>query len=270
MSSLRPASDIPRARGVEADAVNVLILGANGMLGPHVVKALENKHRLRLSDVNDLETAHEYLKVDVADLGQVVAAAEGMDAIINLSVVRLDRKLAFDVSARGCYNMMSAAVQHGVRRIINTGPHYTIAGPTYERFDHRIGPDIPPQPGTYLYAHTKSLGQEICRLFTESYDIYVMALLFYMFLDAETYKFLPDSAATEAGQDFTPYTVSWRDAAEAFGCALDVELESLPSRCERFFVFPDLPHQKFDNEKAKRILGWKPRDGFEPFWNKAT
>jgi nucleoside-diphosphate-sugar epimerase len=249
--------------------MNVLILGANGMLGPHVVKALENDHTLRLTDVTDLETEHEYLKVDVANLDQVVAATDGMDAIVNLSVVRHDRKLAFDVSVRGCYNMMSAAAAHGVQRVINTGPHYTVAGPTYERFDHRIGPDVPPQPGTYLYAHTKSLGQEICRVFTESYDIYVMALLFYMFLDAETYKFLPDSPVTETGKDLTPYTISWRDAADAFGCALDVELQSLPSRCERFFVFPDLPHQKFDNEKAKRLLGWQPRDGLEPFWNKA-
>ena len=248
--------------------MNVLVLGANGMLGPHVVKELEGKHTLRLSDINDLDTEHEYLKVDVSDLDQVVAAAEGMDAIINLSVLRTDRKLAFDVSARGCYNMMRAAVEHDIRRVINTGPHYTITGRTYERYDHRIGPDVPPQPGTYLYAHTKSLGQEICRVFTESYDIHVMALLFYMFIDAENYRYLPNSPVTESGKDFTPYTVSWRDAATAFSRALEIDLAELPSRCEIFLVFPDLPHQKFDNEKVKRILGWEAQDRLEEFWRK--
>ena len=81
--------------------MNVLILGANGELGPHVVRALEGRHRLRLSDINDLETRHEYLKVDASDIDQVIAAADGMDVIINLSVLRKDRRLAFDVNARG-------------------------------------------------------------------------------------------------------------------------------------------------------------------------
>ena len=166
--------------------MKVLILGANGMLGPHVVKALEGDHTLRLTDVNDLEdTPHEYLKVDVSELDQVVYAAEGMDAIVNLSVLRRDRQLAFEVNARGCYNMMTAAVRHGIRRVINTGPHYTIAGPAYEQLDYLVNPDIPPHSGTYIYAITKSLGQEICEIFTDNHDIYVMALLFYHFRQAD-------------------------------------------------------------------------------------
>ncbi len=39
--------------------MNVLILGANGQLGPYVVKALEGNHTLRLTDVNDLDTEYE-------------------------------------------------------------------------------------------------------------------------------------------------------------------------------------------------------------------
>ena len=150
--------------------MKVLVLGANGQLGPHVVRALEGEHELRLTDVNDLPgspldgTSHEYVKVDVSNLEQVVSAAEGMDAVVNLSVLRPHRQVAFDVNARGCYNTMSAAVQHGIRRVINTGPHFTIAGPSYEGFDYDLGPDIPPQPGTNLYGLTKSLGQEICRV----------------------------------------------------------------------------------------------------------
>jgi nucleoside-diphosphate-sugar epimerase len=248
--------------------MNVLILGANGMLGPHVVKALEPEHRLRLTDVNDLNTDHEYIKVDASDEKQVVAAAEGMDAIINLSVMRADRVRAFGVNARGCYNMMAAALEHSVRRVINTGPFFAVAGPTYERFDHQIGPDIPPQPGTHLYAITKSLGQEIGSVFTEFHDIYLMDLLFYMFLDPETHDSESGSAIASIGRDIVPYAVSWRDAADAFRCALDVDLESLPSRSEIFYVFPDLPHQKFVNSKVKLLLGWEPQDDLSQFWMK--
>ena len=175
--------------------MKVAIYGANGAMGPHVIRALEGEHELRLSDVNDLEgSPHEYRKIDVADLDAVVDAAEGMDAIINLSVLRDDRKIAFDVNARGCYNVMTAAVTHGVRRVVNTGPHFTLSGATYERFDYDVGPDIPAQPGTNLYALTKSLGHEICRVFTRNHDVYVIGLFFYNFRPEES----------QVGQDLTP------------------------------------------------------------------
>src|SRR4029453_15419368 len=99
----------------------VLILGASGMLGPHAVPVLQEKYDLRVTDITPMPTPFKgaFCPVDGASLGQVMAAAEGMDAIINLSVLRQDRQLAFDVSTLGCYNMMRAAVAHGIRRVIN-------------------------------------------------------------------------------------------------------------------------------------------------------
>jgi nucleoside-diphosphate-sugar epimerase len=248
--------------------MKVLILGANGEMGPGVIKAIAPHHELRLSDINDFDSPHEYLKVDVSNIAQVVAAAEGMDAIINLAVLRPDRQLAFDVNARGCYNMMMAAVEHKISRVINSGPFYVVAGPTYERFDHLITPDVPHQPGTYLYALTKSLGQEICRVFTLSNDIHVMDLLFYMLLDAETHTGTTGDSIAQLGHDMTPYTTSWQDTGEAFRCALEVDLTTLPSKSECFFVFPDIPHGKFSNEKVRRLLGWDPQDDLSQFWKK--
>ena len=241
--------------------MKVAIYGANGAMGPHVIRALEGEHELRLSDVNDLEgSPHEYRKIDAADLDAVVDAAEGMDAIVNLSVLRDDRKIAFDVNARGCYNVMTAAVTHGVRRVVNTGPHFTLAGATYERFDYDVGPDIPAQPGTNLYALTKSLGHEICRVFTRNHDVYVIGLFFYNFRPEES----------QVGQDLTPYSVTWEDTGRAFASALSVDLDTLPSRWESFFVFADLPHNKFDNEKVKRLLGWRPTQDLHEFWTKSS
>ena len=243
--------------------MNVLILAAAGRLGPHVVKALEGEHRLRLTDIQDIPQGdHEILKVDASDPDQVMSAAEGMDAIINLAVLRNDRQLAFDVNARGCYNTMAAALHHRIRRVINTGPHFTIAGPTYETYDYLLGPDIPPQPGTDIYAFTKSLGQEICRVFTENHDVYVLTLLFYFFR-------YPDDHSADGG-DLTPFAVTWSDAGEAFRHALSINLEELPSRCELFNISADIPHQKFSNEKAKRILGWQPASQLEQFWHKVV
>jgi nucleoside-diphosphate-sugar epimerase len=231
------------------------------MLGPYVARALAPHHQLRITDVSRPEgdLPGEFITVDVSSLEQVVGAAEGMDALINLSVLRQDRQLAFDVNTQGCYNMMQAAVIHKIERVINTGPHFMVAGRTYERFDYELGPDMPPQPGTLLYALTKSLGQEICRIYTEHYNIYVQTYLFYNFRDP---------ADLRKGQRYAPFLISWENAAEIFNLGLTIDLEKLPSRCEVFNIFTDMPHGRFSNDKAKRILGFQPRADVNAIWER--
>jgi hypothetical protein len=241
--------------------MKILLLGANGFLGPHVVKALEQHHELRVTDIRPPaeKSRHEYMRVDVASLDQMRAAAKGMDAIVNLAVLRPDRKLAFDVNTLGCHNMMLAAVEYGIQRVINTGPHLVVSGPPYDSFDFGITPDSPPQPGTHLYGLSKSLGQEICRIFTHHHDIYVQEYLFYSFRDVE--KLAP-------GTDATPFSISWGDAGEVFRLGLAVDLAKLPSRCEVFFVFADMPHGKYTNDKVKQVLGLRFRDDLSVLWRK--
>ncbi len=241
--------------------MNVLILGGAGMLGPYVVPVLQDDYNLRVTDVQplDINFRGEFHEVDVADGDAVMRAAEGMDAIINLSVVRQDRQLAFDVNTLGCYNVMQAAVAHGIRRVINTGPHFTIAGPTYERFDYDISPDVPPQPGTNLYALSKSLGQEICRVYTEHHNVVVQTYLFYHFREP---------AEVEHGQRHAPFAISWQNAAEIFPLGLEIDLDSLPSKCEIFNIFTNMPHGVFRNDKAQRILGFEPKDDVSAMWRR--
>ena len=231
--------------------MKVVIYGSNGMLGPHVVTALEGHVDLRLTDLEPFDTPHEMVSVDVSDPDAVMRAAEGTDAIVNLSVLRSHRQIAFDVNTMGCYNIMRAAVAHGIRRVINTGPHFTVEGAPYENWDYHLGPDVPPKPSTNLYALSKGLGQEVCRIFTEHYDVYVLCYLFYIFQKHDEKR--------KPRRDW-PFLVTWRDAAAAFLPGLEIELGSLPSRCEVLNVFGDRPHGKFSNGKAKCILGWKPKD----------
>lgn len=247
--------------------MNVLILGANGYLGPHVVKALAPQHHLRITDIRPAPAkmkeafqGHEFLDVDITSAEQVQHAAQGMDAIINLAVVRTNLVVAFRVNMTGCYHVLQAAAAHGIRRVINSGPHFAVAGPSYEDLDQRITPDVPPHPGTNVYALTKSLGHEVCRAFTETHDVYVQTYLFYIFRDTDE---------LEPGVGGIPFVVTWRDAAEAFRLGLEIDLKTLPSKCETFFINGDTPQGKFLNEKAKRILGFTPRDDVSVLWRKA-
>ena len=54
--------------------------------------------------------------------GEVLAAAEGTDLTMVLSVVRTHPVTAFKVNSQGVYNACKAAVYHGHERLINTGP----------------------------------------------------------------------------------------------------------------------------------------------------
>ena len=174
--------------------MKVLILGGNGMLGPWTIKALEGRHDLRVTDINDKPSPdfkHDYVKLDASDLDGVVEAAAGMDVIVNLSVLRQDRKLAFDVSTRGNYNMMVAARKHGIGRVVNTGPHFQTVGPQYEEWDFGLNPEVPPAPGTRLYALSKALGQEITRIYAERHGIQVLTLHYYNMMHSRHATRLP-------------------------------------------------------------------------------
>ena len=248
--------------------MNVLLIGANGYLGPHVVQALAPHHHLRITDIKPPPAKikeqfrdHEFFDLDITAANQLMKAADGVDAIINLSVVRQHPSLAFRVNMIGCRNLMQTAVRQGIRRIINTGPHFTVAGPGYEKSDHDISPDVPPHSGTNRYALTKSLGHEVCRVYTMRHDIYVQNYLFYNFRS-------PDNLRRGAGG--VPFIVSWTDAGEVFRLGLEIELAKLPSRCEIFFVLGDNPQGKFSNDKSKWILGFNPRDNLNALWRKKS
>ena len=249
--------------------MKVLILGANGMLGPWLSRILKDDHEIIETDLTEIDTNTNFVKVDISNTEQVLEVAQKVDAIINLSVLRTDRKLAFDVNMKGNLNMMLAAEKFKIPRIINTGPHFQVAGPTYENYDYEITPDIPPQPGVNIYAISKALGQEICEVFTEKNEfIFLQTLLFYNFYDEELLKPNDKKGDDNTGKDLTPFSVRWEDAAEALKLALEINLNKLPTRSEKYFIFADLPHNKFSNKKAKEQLSWSPKYNLKNIWDR--
>jgi nucleoside-diphosphate-sugar epimerase len=234
--------------------MNVLILGAGGPVAAAAIRALQPYHRLRLADVKPLDfPEHETLMTDITSPQAVIEAAQGMDAIINCTVIRHDPVKAFDVNTRGAYNVMKAAVTTNIRRVIHTGPHLTVSAEEYTD-DFNISEDSPPRPGVGLYSITKYLGQEVCRVFAETYNIQVICLLFC--------GFRPKASGAGLG----PFIVSWDDAGEAFRCTLEVE--QLPRSFEIFHIVADLPLGKYPNTKAKTLLGFHPKDTLEYLWRR--
>ena len=239
--------------------MKVLLLGGNGLLGPHVVNALEGYCDLRVTDVVPIDTPHESMQVDVSDLDQVRRATEGTDVIVNCSVQRTDRHIAFQVNTLGTYNAIRAAAELEHERFVNTGPHFTVTGPQYTLYDFGIDESVPPHSGTNLYALSKYAGQEICRLFSEHYPIHVLDLLYVSFRPPEPNR---------DGQGLNSFSVSYPDGGRAVRCALEADLAAMPTRNEIFFILDDLPHGQYSNAKARRLLGFEPQDRLERYWRR--
>jgi nucleoside-diphosphate-sugar epimerase len=243
--------------------MNVLIIGAGGPVANGFIRAMEPYHTLRLADIRPVESQHETVIVDIASGADVIEAARGMDAIANCSVIRSHPVRSFDVNTKGAYNVMKAAVAHDIRKVIHTSPQ--VIGSYDGDFDLNEGTSI--CPGTSFYSLTKYLGQEICRLFAESYRISVVCFLYMGVISADGCVF-GSTKRYGPGDNFSPYHVSYEDAGQAARLAL--EAESLPSYYETFLIAGDMPHGKYSIEKAKRLLGFQPENDFHYVWRRSS
>lgn len=249
----------------------VLVLGAAGPLGSATSAELRKRgHRLRLTDIGPLtelvseqngpkpiptEPPHEEWVVDITDPVAVAAAAQEMQAIVNCTVIRGDPVEAFRVNVLGAYNVMTAAVDHGIRRVVHTGPAMTLADhPAGYTDDTALASDLPPRPGDNLYFVTKFLSLEICRIFAEHHAIACPILLFITFLNPEqTLSWSPPG-----------FSVTWPDAARAMVAA--VQVDELPRPAPLVNVLADAPHDRYRADAAREILGWTATDGLDRYW----
>ncbi|MEZ4831868.1 MAG: NAD-dependent epimerase/dehydratase family protein [Caldilineaceae bacterium] len=256
---------------------NVVVFGAGGPLGSQLAEDLTQHYTVRLTDIAPAEelaqrppqspgaplpkspsAPHTWEIVDVRDADQVMAACAGMDAIINVSVVRHDPADAFRVNTLGAFNVMRAAVAHGIHRVVHTGPFMLgERGAGGYDWDDYVVDDVPARPGTgWVYIPSKLLGQEICRVFAVNHGLSVPTLTFCAFRNPDVHN----------NRYIHPLSVSWQDAARALRCA--VAASAMPSPYEYMHIGADLPHGVFPIDKARRLLGWAPEHAFEELYQR--
>jgi nucleoside-diphosphate-sugar epimerase len=262
----------------------IAIFGAGGPVGAAAARALRDHYTLRLTDLRPIEeiaaeakpqspgaplpdalgAPHESRVVDVSDYEQVREAARGMDALINTTVVRPHLAAAFQVNLIGAYHVAKAAVEHGIRRIIQTGPQLVITDRHIDYFDDFDVPDdAPPRPGSSLYGVTKWLGGEVLRVFAERHGLEIVEFVYCNFRPAHQPEDRP-------GSWLHPFTTAWEDTGEPFRHALRAPSSAFERPYERFHIASRLPHGKFGmSGKAQRLLGWSPSEHFAHLWTRA-
>jgi nucleoside-diphosphate-sugar epimerase len=109
--------------------MRILVTGADQPLGGLAARALMGEHEVRLTGMQPEAPAGlealSYMPADLREPDQVAPLVEGMEAVAHLALhARMAtpdaaaEKRALDVSARGSYVLLHAALAAGVRRVV--------------------------------------------------------------------------------------------------------------------------------------------------------
>jgi nucleoside-diphosphate-sugar epimerase len=144
----------------------VLVTGGSGYFGSILVdRALERGDKVRILDLNPPDArpgaAVDAIVGDVRDLDVVRAASDGVDVVLhNVAQVPLakDRELFWSVNVVGTANVLLAARQAGVAKVVSTSSSAIFGIP-----DHNpVVEDTPPKP-LEAYGRAKLEAEVLCR-----------------------------------------------------------------------------------------------------------
>jgi uronate dehydrogenase len=156
----------------------LLLTGAGGNLGKVLRQSLKpHADVLRISDLNDVgpaQTGEEVIACDLADADAVHRLVAGVDAIVHMGGVSVERPFdeILPANIQGVYNLYEAARKHGVKRVIFASSNHVIG---YYRQGQVIDADVPVRPDGY-YGISKAFGENLSRFYFDRYGIETVCL----------------------------------------------------------------------------------------------
>ena len=271
----------------------IVVTGAAGRLGRRVVQLLveQNREVLATDQLDAADLPAKFVRCNLRDAQAVEGILKGAEAVIHMGAIpgplREDPKVIFDNNVSCDFNVMMAAAELGLRRVVFSSSAFGMGWahdgnafvPLYLPLDEEH-PMMPFEP----YGLSKQVGEDIGRMIARNSDTTVASLRFTNVALPEVQGEFPWPAPTPEN----PLTlVMWayadaRDVAEAHVLAVDAEIEEyeafmLAQPSSRFNEptinliknnFGDRVEIRdgltgaasvISTAKAQRMLGWRPR-----------
>jgi UDP-glucose 4-epimerase len=283
--------------------VRVLITGGGGNLGRVLAPELEETgHEPLLMDNRALESAHEVVRADVREKTEVLQALQNVDVVVHAAAlhgIHLDKHTTddfWDLNVAGTRNVYEAALELGIEKVLLCSTMGVYGQGAREAGDPPvITEDLPLEPSDY-YGLSKRLCEEIAAYYCRRHGIRTIAYRLGMFV--------PESFAGY-GFRLLKGGVDDRDVAQAFLLGLDNAsitfdafnvMAEVPFSIEEFAQWSRQPESFLEErypglarlveeqgadfgelvrmwgftywaiEKAKRVLGYRPRYNFPEFF----
>lgn len=275
--------------------MNILVTGGLGKVGRSVVA--------ELTDARPGKTAHQvtvldraagpergpvkYLLGDIQDLGQVMEAMIGIDAVIHLAAIHnpniATAPLVYQTNVIGTFNVHHAAHRLGCKRVVSASSNAVVGWSYSDRFEPDYLPideEHPLRPED-IYGLTKEIGETIAHSYARK-GVGTVILRPSGVVTPEELSELKKTAGRKP-LSFQAYSyVDARDLAVAFRLAVE---KPLANGTTLFVVADDsnvaeplcelLPRLRpsigdkaraltgtraaYSNERAKALLGWRPQ-----------
>jgi nucleoside-diphosphate-sugar epimerase len=269
--------------------MKVIVTGGSGKAGRATVVELSEAGY----DITNVDTTapwdpgHPSLIADLSDLGQATDAIGGADAVVHLAAVPAPNMLpdgeTFRINTMSTYNVFSAAVRTGVRRVVWASSE-TLIGIPFQREHPRYAPidEAHPRLPEFHYALTKLVGEDMAEQFSRWSGIPFVSLRISNIMEPYNYADFPGywDDPTVRAWNLWGY-VDAKDVAQAVRLGLEAEV----SGHEAFLVaaadtcmttasadlmaqvYPDVEVRKaldghetlLSIDKARAVLGYQPR-----------
>ncbi|MCZ6765941.1 MAG: NAD(P)-dependent oxidoreductase [bacterium] len=227
--------------------MKILITAAASRLTQALANHLSATNEVRLTDRSDVSTPHEFIRADLGHGESTNGLVRGMDAIIHVgeSDPALNASEKLDAAMRGTYNLLWAAREEGVERIV-----YLSSLDVMGKYDEDLAVTerwlpVPTTDPDVLCFH---MGEYVCREFAREQKTNVVCLRL-------------GNIAWDADGSSTS-TLYPDDAFQAVERALIVEVTfnwtSIPSTWNVFHVQSSVPNQRFLTGTARETLGFQP------------
>lgn len=269
----------------------IVVTGVSGLLGPYVVEHLvENGYDVVGVDTNKPQkSSARFVTVDLMNLGECYGVLAGADAVIHLAAIPVayshPNEVTFQNNVMSTYNILEAAAGLGIKKavIASSESSYGIVfskqnlEPQYVPIDEEH-PQLPEDS----YGLSKIVAENTAQMINRRCGMQIVSFRIGNVITKEKYKNFPGFIHEPKNRRSILWSyIDARDIAEA--CRLAIEADGLGyvalnlaaddtsmdiksselmqaefPKVKDIRVPLDNYHTLLSNEKAKKVLNWKP------------